>query len=131
MKIDQLLQQTKINGLQQLNGNINKVSNNDNSIFSTKLEELMQSVSNQNSSDSTGDNALETLINTAASQNDSSSTSGLDILSLRPDKISRMMELLSSGNSPSGSQEISLANVLNIDDSSDGDSSDDSASGIG
>ncbi|WP_411681956.1 hypothetical protein [Clostridium thailandense] len=130
MKIDQL-QQLKTNGIQQTN--INKVSTNDNSIFSKKLEELMQSVSSQNNSDSINNNALETLINTIVSQNNSSSTSGLDSLGLQPDKISRMMELLSSNNSASESQKLSLANALNIDDSSDDDSvsSDSSALGIG
>lgn len=124
MNIDQLSKLVNLNGLQGVQGlSGSKLGVNNDSSFALKLKELTQNMTTENPTKTVNSNiSNNNLINSVAGESEGNVVNGLDGLSLQPQKMLQMMQLLSSNNSSSSSN--SLISSDNSDDSSDDDSDD-------
>lgn len=112
MDINKAASLQQLNELQNLSSvyNTNASSSSSNLNFSNILESILKSGSDNSSTIGTG--------TASAANNTVSSASGLDSLTIQPEKLALMMQLMSMQSMTS-----SAASIGSVDDSSDSDSS--------
>lgn len=106
------IQAKQIQALSELNGN--NSSQNTNSSFAMALEEMMKNISANNSANSS--NSIPGSITNSSSNN---AVSGLDSLSLQPQKALQMLQMLSLQNQSSDSSSLNIGSIPDDDNSDD------------